>query len=261
MVKRRTTYIMSDARGKEAAEPAAARAAREVDRIREVYRAYMPSVRRRWDPSNRGNRAIAEERSVAMRALLGRHGFLPLSGRRVVDVGCGSGDVLGELMTLGAEPGRCLGIDLLPERVAAARRRFAGMEFATGDGAALPLADASVDLALVFTLFSSILDADLRQRVANEIARVLGPSGGLLWYDLRYPSPANPHVRGMARGAIQQLFPAFALEGFNVTLLPPLARRLGRLTGVLYPLLAGVPALRSHYVGLLRRRPQGAVHR
>ena len=38
-----------------------------------------------------------------------------------------------------------------------------------------------------------------------------------------------------------------------VTLLPPLARRLHALTPVLYPVLAAVPPLRTHWAGLLER--------
>jgi hypothetical protein len=39
----------------------------------------------------------------------------------------------------------------------------------------------------------------------------------------------------------------------TITLLPPLARRLGFLTGWLYPTLAAVPWLRTHYIGLLNK--------
>jgi len=38
-----------------------------------------------------------------------------------------------------------------------------------------------------------------------------------------------------------------------VTLLPPLARRLGPATPLAYPVLAALPPLRSHLIGLLRK--------
>jgi hypothetical protein len=38
----------------------------------------------------------------------------------------------------------------------------------------------------------------------------------------------------------------------SITVVPPIARRLGPLTPVAYPILHAVPPLRSHFVGRLR---------
>jgi hypothetical protein len=99
----------------------------------------------------------------------------------------------------------------------------------------------------------------MAHNVAKEVCRVLKdpdlesrkPGGVVLWYDFRYNNPWNPHTRRMTRQYIRQFFPDFKLRLRAITLLPPVARRLGDLTPLLYPLLAFVPFLRTHYLGLL----------
>jgi hypothetical protein len=104
-----------------------------------------------------------------------------------------------------------------------------------------------------FTVFSSILAKAMAQNIAKEASRVLKPGGAIIWYDLRIRNPRNPHTRPVRKKDIECLFPGFVYQLRAITLLPPLARRLGRFTTRLYPLLAAVPALRTHYVGVLRK--------
>ena len=87
--------------------------------------------------------------------------------------------------------------------------------------------------------------------VAGEVHRVLKSGGAVVWYDFRYKNPWNPHTRPMPKQRIRQFFPDFEIHLHTVTLLPPLARRLGRLTPVLYPQLSAIPPLRTHHLGLL----------
>lgn len=91
----------------------------------------------------------------------------------------------------------------------------------------------------------------MAHNVAAEVQRLLKAGGAVVWYDFRYNNPYNPHVRGMTKGHIQQLFPTFTFHLRTITLLPPLARRLGALTPLLYSRLARLPILRTHYLGLL----------
>ncbi|MGB3437782.1 MAG: methyltransferase domain-containing protein [Actinophytocola sp.] len=62
-------------------------------------------------------------------------------GDTVVDVGCGSGRAVWELAGLGR---KAIGVDLDPEMIEVARRRWSACEFHVGDATALPLDDASV---------------------------------------------------------------------------------------------------------------------
>ena len=101
------------------------------------------------------------------------------------------------------------------------------------------------------TLFSSLPTANMEDGVAREIGRVLRPGGWLIWYDLRRDNPWNPAVHGITRRAASS-FSGMEAELRSFTLAPPIARRLGPVTPVAYPLLHAIPSLRSHLIGRLQ---------
>jgi SAM-dependent methyltransferase len=226
----------------------------EVERIASVYRGYARegAAGGRWSPANPGNRAIVAERLDGLRALFAT-GPTPLERARVLEVGCGNGDVLASLVDLGARPERLCGVDLLPDLVADARARHHDLRFEHGNAEALAFPDAAFDYVLLFTVLTSILDEEMARRLAHEVDRVLAPGGAVVWYDFRVDNPRNRHVRGVGRAGIAALFPGYVCHLRSVTVLPPLARRLGRATRWAYPILARLPALRTHWLGLLRK--------
>jgi SAM-dependent methyltransferase len=226
----------------------------EVERIASVYRGYADegAAGGRWSPTNPGNRAIVAERLAGLRALFAT-GPVPLDRARVLEVGCGNGDVLASLVALGAQADRLCGVDLLPDLVADARARHHDLRFEHGNAEALAFDDAAFDYVLLFTVLTSILDEQMARRLAHEVDRVLAPGGAVVWYDFRVDNPWNRHVRGVGRAGIAALFPGYACHLRSLTVLPPLARRLGRATRWAYPLLAHLPALRTHYLGCLRK--------
>jgi ubiquinone/menaquinone biosynthesis C-methylase UbiE len=229
----------------------------EPNRLREVYADYerSPEVLARWSSANPGNRVILAERAHAMRKLLSAHRFWPLEDLRILDVGCGTGRTLAQLRGWGARASNLVGIDLFQDYLDVARTESPDIRFICGNAAAMPFGDGSFDLVIVFTVFSSILDERFARTVASEVARVLRPRAAVLWYDFRMRNPANPNVRGVRRGQLDLLFPGFAKHLLLVTVLPPLARRLGPLAPQLYPALRAVPLLRTHHIGLLIKPP------
>lgn len=226
----------------------------ETDRITRAYRELEEHAAGRWDLDNKGNQAILSERRRLTRAALQREGLLPLGDRKVLEVGSGGGSELAWLLELGALPSRLVGIDLLPQRVAAARKAYPDLEFHEGNAEHLPFPDGNFDLVLALTVFSSIFDEGMAANVASEICRVLRPGGALLWYDFRYDNPRNPDVHGVTAAHVRKLFPGLQGDLMGLTLVPPVARRLGPLTGVAYPALSWLPPLRSHLLGLLMKR-------
>jgi ubiquinone/menaquinone biosynthesis C-methylase UbiE len=224
----------------------------EEARVREAYA--RRSTGERYAYSNPAHVFMMQERERATLALLKREGLLPLAGRSVLEVGCGGGQWLQDLVRWGAEPARVHGLDLLADRVAQARRVAAPeVTVVQGSGGALPFGDAAFDLALQATMFSSILDVGARRAIAAEVARVVRPGGVLLWYDLRMNNPGNPDVRRVTREEIAALFPAWRVTLERATLAPPLARTLAGRAEVTARLLAAVPWLRTHYLGVLRK--------
>ncbi len=169
----------------------------------------------------------------------------------MLEVGCGTGGTLAGLLELEARPEDLYGVDLLADRIATAKQSYPGINFQCANAEQLDFPDSSFDLVLLFTVFSSILDVRMAQNAANEVSRVLLPGGAVLWYDFRYDNPRNPNVRGMKLKRIRGLFPGMGVHLRSLTPLPPIVRRLSRLTPLLYPLLAALPPLRTHYIGLL----------
>ncbi len=224
----------------------------ELERIRTVYAAYDRSerVQRRWDPHNPGNVAIEDEKAHHIERLLVSTGRWP-AHERVLEIGCGAGNMLVCLRSLGIPEQNLHGVDLLPGRIAAARRRLPQAHLTCGNGAELPFPSGHFSLVLLFTVLSSIQTPAMNQALASEAARVLWPGGAVLWYDLRRPNPYNPEVRAVPRNELRRLFPKFRQDLTSATLLPPLARRLGTAAPQLYPLLAALPFLRTHWLGLL----------
>jgi len=227
----------------------------EVDRLKKVYGEYGERDwgEKKWSVANRGNQVIRRERERKLEQLLQRAGLLPLGNRRILDVGCGTGETLAGFETWGARPDNLFGVDLLADRIRRAKEHFPAMNFQEANAEALPFANGFFDLVAVFTVFTSILDSRMTRNLSREINRVLCSGGAVVWYDLRMNNPLNPHVRGVSRKGIRDLFPDFRSRLVSITLMPPLARRWGSLTGLLYPCFASLPFLRSHYLGLLAK--------
>jgi SAM-dependent methyltransferase len=189
-----------------------------------------------------------ERQRVLLRLLAARPG-VP-AGWRATEVGCGAGGNLLDLLRLGLLPAHLTGIELLPERLAGARATLPeGVRLLAGDAAAADVAPASQDLVLQSTVFSSILDDALQQRVADAMWRWLKPGGAIVWYDFTVNNPRNPDVRGVPLARVRQLFPQGQFTARRVTLAPPLARALPAA----YGLLNLIPLLRTHRLVLIAK--------
>lgn len=195
-----------------------------------------------------------QERQRALVSLLRRHAAPPLAALDVLEVGCGAGDNLLELLSLGFAPERLVGNELLPDRAATARRRLpAALAVHDGDALALPFAPESFDVVVQSTVFSSLLDDGFQQRLAAAMWRWLRPGGAVLWYDFVVDNPRNRDVRGVPMRRVQALFPDARAEVHRVTLAPPLARAACRLHPALYGVLNALPLLRTHRLAWLAK--------
>ncbi len=219
---------------------------RDLQELPERY-ARRAGLAGRYDPLRPENWQTVQERQRALIALLNRHAGAPLATLRAVEVGCGAGGNLLELLQLGFAPQHLGGLELLPERLALARERLpAAIALHGGDASDAPIEPGSQDLVLAFTVFSSLLDDGVQQRLATALWRWLRPGGALLWYDFVMNNPRNPDVRGVPLSRVRALFPAGRLDARRVTLAPPLARLLCPIHPALYRVANLLPLLRTH---------------
>jgi SAM-dependent methyltransferase len=199
-------------------------------------------------------RLMIEERRRAIQRLFVELGWHDLTTRRALEVGCGTGGVLLELMRMGFAPENLIGIDLLPESLAQARRRLpSALQLIAGDACEAAIESSSQDLVVQFTVFSSLLDDRFQQRLADTMWGWLRPRGGVLWYDFTVNNPRNPDVRGVPLARVRSLFPAARITVRRVALAPPLARALCRVHPGLYAILNSLPLLRTHLLAWIEK--------
>lgn len=223
------------------------------ERLKAVYalRAADPAVRRREHYDDPAQVFLRQTREREMLRLL-RHRNVDLADATVLDVGCGNGDWLRGLLTYGAMPERLHGIELLPERVERARRLGLGIDIRQGSAEQLPYPHETFDIVHQSTVFSSILEDAPRQRIADEMWRVLRPAGVVLWYDF-WINVANRATRGLRRQDIRRLFPYGHAVFRRVTLAPPVARLVAAWSPLIAAVLDALPFLRTHYLVLIRK--------
>ncbi|HWZ46013.1 MAG TPA: class I SAM-dependent methyltransferase [Candidatus Saccharimonadales bacterium] len=231
----------------------------EHERVRAVYerrRLSIPVGRyARIDPFTL---CSTHEREEGMASLFRSEGVASLTGLRILDVGCGQGAMMRQLLEYGAAPELLVGLDLLEEKVSGAQRLAPHLQAICGSADSLPFPDSSFDLVLQFTLFTSILNQEVKSAMAAEMTRVLAPGGRILWYDFSFNNPRNPDVRGIGKREIRGLFPGLPMKIRRVTLAPPIGRAVAPFSTVLYWLLSRVRPLCTHLLCLLRKPGQGA---
>ncbi|OLF09605.1 methyltransferase domain-containing protein [Actinophytocola xanthii] len=117
-----------------------------------------------------------------------------LTGRAVLDVGCGTGDDTRELASLVGDGGRVVGVDLSVAMVAEARRRAAGtrlpIEFRVGDLARLELPDGSFDRVRAKLVLMHCADIEA---AAAALVRVTRPGGRLAVFDYDFDTATVDH--------------------------------------------------------------------
>jgi len=227
----------------------------ETARIKEAY-ASRDHVRDRMTYSYFSLPALFnhQQRERATIAALKTSGFDSLHDKLIMDVGCGVGRVLRDFVKYGANPENCYGIDLISERITEAQMISPNMHFICGNAEEIRFNDGFFDIVLSYTVFTSILDKKMKRNVANEMRRVLGPGGIILWYDYHMDNPYNSNVRGVKKKEIRELFPDCDIELERVILAPPLVRVLAPYSLLLCHLLEKIMVLNTHYLGVIRKK-------
>lgn len=139
---------------------------------------------------------------------------LDVSGRRVLELGCGPGGNLRELV--GRGPASLVGIDISASMLDLARQTMEGaqVELKKTDGHRLPLEDRSIDLAYTVTVLQHNVDPAGLTRVIAELCRVTAERI-VIMEDTGTTLTASEGSTGIAR-PIDAYRTEFARHGFRL---------------------------------------------
>lgn len=122
----------------------------------------------------------------------------------VGDLGCGTGNIA---RVLAPFVKRVIGVDSSAAMLAMARSRVPdGVDWREGQLEALPIADHTLDVALLFLVLHYVIDP---ARVLSEAARCLKPGGRLVMVDMM------PHDREDLQESMGHVWPGFSTEQIN----------------------------------------------
>lgn len=172
-----------------------------------------------------------------------------VAGKTVVDVACGEG--YGSAL-LARAAAHVTGVDISPEAIHHAQRVYGelgNVRFACASCAQLPLADASVDVAVSFETIEHIAE---QAQFLNEMARVLKPDGVLviscpnkLEYSDRRDFVNEFHVKELYREELSALlaarFPEMAWYGQRPSFFSVIAPEDGSIAGELFETSEAAP--------------------
>lgn len=207
-----------------------------------------PDLYSPWQPAQIFFRSV---RTAVAAEMLNEARVFPRTGDTCLEVGCGTGGWLADLISWGVREPDLHGIDIDAVRISHAKEILPAADLRLGDATRLPWDNDSFNLVISSTLFTSVLDLGVRCLIAGEIVRVLAPGGALLWYDFAFNNPRNPHVRGISRREVRRLFPQLVGKIRSVTLAPPVARLIVPHSWTLASLLEAVPFLHTHLLAAL----------
>ena len=177
-----------------------------------------------------------------------------LEEQKILEVGCGTGYWIRKFIQWGARPGNLAGVDLLTARIQMARELCpSAVTLDCREASRLDFENGSFDIVFQATVFTSILDIEMKAAVAREMLRVLKQDGVIIWYDFFVNNPRNPDVRGIGKRELQQLFPGCRIHCERITLAPPLGRLLARFSSLAYGVASGLRILSTHYLASIQK--------
>ena len=124
--------------------------------------------------------SLARAEDYGDRLLEGLLRHTSLQGKRVLEIGCGTGRYTRPLTELVRE---LVALDIYPRQVEVARDRCPDLNtvrFLIGDAASMPLADGSVDITFEAYVVSVMTTPEMRDAAFAEMVRVVRP-GGEIW--------------------------------------------------------------------------------
>jgi arsenite methyltransferase len=130
--------------------------------------------------------ALYATADIRRRRRLVREALAAAPGERILDVGCGPGFYVAELLEEVGPTGSVVGVDSSPPMLAVAQRRCQGrdnVDFREGTANSLPVKDGEFDAALCVQVLEYVAEAT---EALREMHRALRPGGRLVVWDIDF---------------------------------------------------------------------------
>ena len=228
---------------------------KESSRIEEVYRKREIEITEElyapWQPAEI---LFLSERKRITAQILHKLGKFPKTNDKCLEIGYGKLGWLADLISWGFNETYLYGIELDSIRAEFAKQSLPSANLKIGDATDIPWENEKFNFVVVSTVFSSILNQEVRHLITNEIDRVLVKDGVLIWYDLAVNNPNNSEVQKIDKTQLNELFPKFNISTKRVTLAPPTARFVAPKSFVLAEILNVFPFLLTHLISILIKK-------
>lgn len=155
-----------------------------------------------------------------------KYGYKVMSQVSVLDIGCGDGRFLRQLIDWGAEPERLAGVDINKDIIALAQKLSApGINYEVAHADQLPYEDKSFDIILMIGVMQHIMEKSLRRRIADELLRVLKDDGILICYNINENAETKfqhkqlrESTKGITEKELKKIFVSCNVDHENILL-------------------------------------------
>jgi len=178
---------------------------------------------------------------------------------KILDVGCGKGGSVINLIRLGFSPHNLYGIDVLKDSIAEAKIKFPNINWLHGDAGQIRFEDNFFDCVMESTMFLQMIDDELSGKIAKEMIRVTKTGGYILLVDWRYSHPFKKEYKGLSKKRLAKLFDVGTKTSvFKIhkgALVPPIGRFISKnIPSVYFVLQSLFPFLVGQVATVLRKR-------
>lgn len=201
-----------------------------------------------WEP---GEIFMTSDRKKVTALQLQMLNRFPKLGDRCLEIGYGKLGWLADLISWGFRETDLFGIELDSKRAVIAQTALPKANLLIGDATELPWENGYFQYVILSTVFSSILDKEVKNIIAQEIIRVLMSGGILIYYDIAVNNPKNKNIKAISKDELTTMFPNCDYNFKSITLAPPLSRTVAGRSWFLATFLNSFPFLRTHQLALI----------
>jgi len=226
----------------------------EEEEIKARYERRKDISSDRYSIINPATILIEQEKERALIKWIKENNIEPLENKKLLEIGCGGGYNLLKFIRFGFKPQNIFANDLISERLQSARELLPSkVHFYEGSAMDLSFTENEFDIVFQSMVFSSILDSDYKNKLADKMWQWVKPGGGILWYDFIYDNPQNPDVKAVQLNEIKKLFKDVKIVKKKITLAPPISRIVTRIHPNLYYIFNSLYFLRTHLLVWIKK--------